>query len=249
MTDTLYEPVDEPTTVRKFHVIYLVLDVSDTMRRTAPGEVESPFERFQILLPDLVLSLRKRAIVRTTCWLSLISFASTATLMLPAASLREIPVMPDWPKGGQTDYVAALRLLHQRIDEDRTSITLGADGRSEPVRVADPLVFFITDGYPYVGNSEQPQATWLAARDEITSGMNGRIAAVGLQGAREDVLVAMATGDGARHNAFIADNTLPATLLAQNIVNAIVHSVALSTAAGTMIIETPPGMRRLGGGQ
>lgn len=253
MTGTKWERTneDEPVTVRKYHIIYIVLDVSQTMRRAGRGELQSPFERFQTLLPDLVFSLRDRAQVRTSCWLSVIAFASTATLVLPATPLRTTPSVPAMPPGGQTDYVEALRLLHQRIGEDRVTIasSVGEDDLGV-VEVADPLVFFITDGLPYVGNAEQPWSAWLSARNLVTGGeINGRIAALGLQGAREDVLVAMATGDGQRHNAFIADGTLPATELANNVVDAIVHSIERSTEAETMIIETPPGMRRLGGGQ
>jgi uncharacterized protein YegL len=251
MAEAAWESMGEATSDRKYHIIYIVLDVSDTMRRVGNGDVESPFDRFQTLLPDLVFSLRDRAQVRTSCWLSLIAFASKATLVLPAVSLRTIPTVAALPPGGQTDYVEALRLLHQRIGEDRITIANSVgNGRAGNVRVADPLIFFVTDGLPYVGNGEQPWNAWTSARDLITrSGTNGRIAAVGLRGAREDVLVALATSDGERHNAFIADDTLPATQLANNVVDAIVHSVERSTDAGTMIIETTPGMRRLGGGR
>jgi uncharacterized protein YegL len=250
MTEILGDPLDEPQTWRKFHAIYLVLDVSTTMRQIGPLDVESPFERFKTLLPDLIFSLRSKAQVRTSCWLSLITFASHATTALPAISLRAFPTMPAWPPGGQTDYVEALRLLHQRILEDRLTIAASvSDGGASTVTFAKPLVFFITDGKPYVNGADQPRAAWYPARNLITGGdVQGRIATLGLRGACEDVLVAMATGDGTRHNAFLADDTMPASQLATNVVHAIVHSVERSTEAGTMIIETPPGMRRLGGG-
>lgn len=235
-----------PRTRRKYHVIYLVLDVSDTMRRVPSGEVESPFDRFQLLMPELVLSMREHIQVRTTCWLSVIAFASSADTVLPAVSLRQIPAVPPLPPGGQTDYVAALKLLRERIPIDQAEIarTVAADADAEIV--VRPLVFFITDGFPYVGRAPQPRSEWLAARNNVVGhGFGSNIAAIGLRGAEESVLAEMATGSGNSVNAFVADGSVPATRLAGNIINAIMDSVARSAEAGTMVIEAPSGMRRV----
>lgn len=235
-----------PRDRRKFHVIYLILDVSDTMREVPENEVESPYERFQMLMPDLVLSMREHIQVRTTCWLSVIAFASSAQTVLPAASLRQIPSVPPLPPGGQTDYVAALRRLYERIPVDRAEIARTVTADPDTEIVVRPLVFFITDGYPYVGNARQPRSEWMAARDRVVAtGYDSSIAAIGLRGADEGVLAEIATGNGRSANAFVADGSVPAAQLAGNIISAIMDSVARSTEAGSMVIETPAGMRRV----
>jgi uncharacterized protein YegL len=227
-------------------VIYLLLDVSNTMREVPSGEVESPFDRFQLLMPELVLSMREHIQVRTTCWLSVIAFATKADTVLPAVTLRQIPAVPPLPPGGQTDYVAALKLLHERIPIDQAEIARSVTADAEAEIVVRPLVFFITDGYPYVGQTRQPRSEWLAARNKVVAnGFGSNIAAIGLRGADEAVLAELATGDGGSVNAFVADGSVPATKLAGNIINAIMDSVARSAEAGTMVIETPPGMRRV----
>jgi uncharacterized protein YegL len=239
--------VPNPRTLRKFHLIYLVLDVSISMRK--PGRhIESPFERFQLLMPDLVLHMREHIQVRTTCWLSVIAFASEATTVLPATSLREIPTVPPLPAAGQTNYAAALKLLRDRIVADQAEVEASVrpmvdDDATIAVR---PLVFFVSDGFPYLGTARQNRSEWLPVRNELAVPAGpAHIAALGLEGAEEGVLADLATGEGALINGFIADGTVAAGALATNVTSAILDSVARSTQLGTMVIKTPAGMRRV----
>ncbi len=239
--------MQNPTPRRKFHLIYLVLDVSTSMRQ-ADRQLESPFERFQLLMPDLVLRMREHIQVRTTCWLSVIAFASQATTVLPATSLREIPLVPPLPEPGQTNYAAALTLLRDRIAADQDTVKASVrpmvdDDASVIVR---PLVFFVTDGFPFHGKAVQNRAEWLPVRNELAA-PNGsaHIAALGLEGAEEGVLADLATGDGDLVNGFIADGTVASGSLAANVNSAILDSVQRSAQLGTMMIKTPTGMRRV----
>jgi uncharacterized protein YegL len=216
------------------------------MRTVPNGEIESPFDRFQTLVPDLVFSLREYVQVRTTCWLSFVAFSSTAQVVLPIMSLRGVPTTSPYPPGGQTDYVAALNLLGERIPLDRDTIIRELGNTLSAVTVARPLIFFITDGKPFVGKTTQPRQDWMAARDALTGPLEARVAAIGLPGADERVLLDLATGDTRRRNAFIANGGSSATKLADNVMDAIMHSVQRSTEVGDMVIETPTGMRRLG---
>lgn len=232
---------------KKYYRIYVMVDVSSSMQRIPEGETQSPHDRFLLLVPDLTLTLMESPQVRTTCWLSIVAFNETAHLVLPIAPLRQPPAVGELPRGGQTDYAAALQFLSERIRTDAGAIRNGAAQRSTEVELARPLVFFISDGKPQVSRAFQSEAEWVPIRDAITNGSSGaRIAAIGLDGADETVLWKLATGDNEHRNAFIATNEMSSTKLAETILLAIRRSVQASVLAGDMVIETPDGMRRIG---
>ncbi len=244
----MYDDMLPPATTRKFHVVYLVFDVSHSMRRVPVGEIESPFDRFQILMPDLGMSLRDDIEIRSSCWMSVLAFATTATTVLPAVALHAQPSVPPLPGTGETNYLAVLELLRDRIMQDRAAITAAQPPGTGTGVAIRPLIFLITDGRPCVNQAEQPREVWLPARKELTdSELAAQIAAIGLPGAAEDVLADLATGDGTLSNAFIAEGVVTGTELADRVIAAIKRSVKLSTVAGKMVIKTPPGMRRIGG--
>jgi uncharacterized protein YegL len=241
----------------KFHTIYFVLDVSTSMcpsedelesrRRNERPERRAPYEAFRDLLPTLIEEMRDRTHVRTSCFLSIIAFASHAETVLEAASLKQFPSVPALPSGGQTNYAAAFELLGKRIPIDSATVVSQVEGMIDPsVRVAiSPLVFFITDGLPYVESAAQPVREWMTPRDAIVDECRANIVTFGLGGADESVLAMLATGHSGKVNGFIADGELPAFELAEKIVGAIVYSAAQTAKTGTTIIKTPTGMRRV----
>jgi len=233
---------------KKYYRIYVMVDVSSSMQRIPDGETQSPHDRFLLLVPDLTLTLMESPQVRTTCWLSIVAFNETAHLVLPISPLRQPPAVGEMPRGGQTDYAAALQFLHESIRTDSTVIQSEAAQRSTQVELARPLVFFISDGKPEVSRAAQPEDEWVPIRNALANGTIGaRIAAIGLDGADEDVLWKLSTGDAQHRNAFIATNEMSSTRLAETILLAIRRSVQASVLAGDMVIETPDGMRRIGG--
>jgi uncharacterized protein YegL len=232
-----------------FYAVYFVLDVSSSMRESpTTNSFDSPFEQFRVLLPDLLLAMRDSAQVRSSCFFSVLAFASEATTVLEAAPLdKAMPAVPEFPPAGQTDFAGAFRLLLERIAIDKESIERYEAPALDPSTEVDvnPLVFFITDGYPYVGSDYQPIEEWLNPRNEIVQKHDGEIVTFGLAGAEESALARIATGSAEAVNGFVADGRISTKKLADNIVGAVFQSVARSLAAGRLIVKQPDGMRRV----
>src|SRR5262249_35892590 len=112
-----------------------------------------------------------------------------------------------------------------------------------------PLIFFITDGAPYVGSRYQTPAAWLPYRSRLVDPpTQARIAAIGLHGAYPPTLFTLATGKaGGDRNAFIALPGADAAALARGVITMIERSIKLSVRAGDMVIDEPLGMRRVHG--
>jgi uncharacterized protein YegL len=241
---------------RRGYPIYIMLDVSASMRTAPPSRI-APLTAFKAMIPDLLLSLSESRSLAKAAWISVIAFSDDAEVLCPMSSLSE-PVSVRSPRdGGQTDYLAALGFLHDRLVPDRLTIEAQGSRQNYRVNVARPLVFFITDGAPYAHDRYQRPEEWMPFRDRIVGGADGaRVAAIGLAGAPPRTLWSVATGEAdGRRNAFIA---LPADdaashrrstgdSLAASVISVIERSIKLSVQAGEMIIEVPSGMRRVDG--
>jgi len=244
------------TSERRGYPIYILLDVSASMRRTEPPHT-APLTAFKAMIPDLIMSLSESRSLAKAAWISVIAFSDAAEVLCPMSSLAG-PVSVRAPRdGGQTDYLAALRFLHERMAPDRVAIQAHGSGQNWRIDVARPLVFFITDGAPFAQDRYQRPDEWMPYRDLIVDGPRGaRMAAIGLAGAHPRTLWSVATGEAdGRRNAFIA---LPGTdpagrrrsagdSLAASVINVIERSIKLSVQAGEMVIEVPAGMRRVDG--
>jgi hypothetical protein len=117
-------------------------------------------------------------------------------------------------------------------------------------KVARPLIFFITDGAPFARGDYQRPQEWMPYREKIVAEpVQARIAAIGLRGAHQATLYAIATGKGRERNAFIADPRDEGTgdSLAESVITVIDRSIKLSVRAGEMVIDEPRGMRRVDG--
>jgi uncharacterized protein YegL len=244
------------TSERRGYPIYILLDVSKSMRSAPPAQTP-PLTTFKAMIPDLILSLSESRPLAKAAWISVIAFSDDAEVLCPMSSLSG-PVSVRSPRdGGQTDYLAALRFLYDRMAPDRIAIETHGSGQHYRVNVARPLVFFITDGAPFANDRYQRPDEWMPYRDLIVDGPDGaRVAAIGLAGAHPPTLWSVATGEAdGRRNAFIA---LPATgpasgrrsagdNLAASVINVIERSIKLSVQAGELVIEVPAGMRRVDG--
>jgi len=235
-----------PGAKKRYYQIYITMDVSSSMQIVPPNESQSPHDRFLLLMPGLMLALNDAPEVRTTCWMSVIAFASQPQVVLPITSLRHPSPVGELPRGGATDFAAVLQLLRRHIDADAGEIQTRGARESTVIEMARPLIFFITDGRPERNRIHQPESEWGPARDALTDTTKGaRIATVGLAGADERVLWRIATGDGDLRNAFVATREMSSTALANNIIAAIQRSVIASVQRDEMVIETPEGMRRV----
>lgn len=232
---------------RKSYPIYILLDVSASMRTPGHGG-RAPQAEFNELIPDLIMALSDAPALAATAWMSVIAFSDKAELLCPMTSLAE-PANVRTPRDGvETNYAAALRFLVARYEHDLLAMRQPRPGQRFRIRVARPLVFFITDGAPFVADRYQRTEEWLPYRDQlVASPVEARIAAIGLVGAHPPTLLALATGRNGQRNAFVARPEARGDSLARSIINVIERSIKLSVRTGEMVIDEPDGMRRVHG--
>jgi uncharacterized protein YegL len=231
---------------RRIYPIYVLLDVSASMRVRGRGGTVPQVE-FTTLIPDLVMSLADAPALAATAWISVIAFSDRPELLCPMTSLADAANIREPHDGRQTNYVAALKFLRHRYDDDVLTMRAHASTGRFRTRIAPPLVFFITDGAPFAADRYQKRDEWLPHRDQLVdSPVGARIAAIGLAGAHPPTLWALATGQGnGQRNAFIARPDARGDDLARSVINVIERSIKLSVRAGALVMDTPPGMRRV----
>lgn len=246
--------MSETRALRKYHAVYLVLDVSRSMRTIRDTNGFTQQDVFSDMIAKVTFGLNDTPQVATTTWLSVVAFADQVQPVLPMASLAKPEPFPPVTGGSATNYTVVLDYLARQWPLDAHTIKrANRANQAYQVVVADPLIFFVTDGAPWVNGRYQSTAEWSAPRDRLVEPPVGaRIAAFGLPGAEERTLCQLATGYPMR-NAFIAEHgnwvgdgrPNQAASLARSISAAIQDSVARSISTGTLMINAPTGMRRV----
>lgn len=235
---------------RKSYPIYILLDVSASMREAGRGGA-TPHDEFRRMIPDLIMTLAESRSLARSAWISVIAFGDEAELLCPMTSLSLPPHVRSPHEGRHTDYAAALRFLADRIGPDQEAMEAAGAGQNYRTRIARPLIFFITDGAPFTDGRFQAPQEWMPARDRLAAApIEARIAAIGLEGAHGATLRALATGrPGGERNAFIADpaDRSAGDSLAASVITVIARSIRLSVRAGELVIDEPQGMRRVNG--
>jgi uncharacterized protein YegL len=113
--------------------VYLLLDCSGSMA----GE---PIAALGMGLKALLTDLHNDPHALETVWISVVTFASTAQILVPLTDLNEFQP-PDLTVGGTTALGEALDLLAESISQEV---------HRDPQSKGDwnPLVFIVTDGEP-----------------------------------------------------------------------------------------------------
>lgn len=114
--------------------VYLVIDTSQSM---APFE-DVLNETIETLYDELVTSPR----ISDFAFVSILSYNTDAEVVLQMTELHTMDALPQLACGGISNFVKALRLLRQRIEEDISH--LNGVGRE----VLRPVVFLLTGGQP-----------------------------------------------------------------------------------------------------
>ena len=114
--------------------VYLLLDTSGSMM----GE---PIEAVKNGVQVMTSSLRQNPQAIETAFLSVITFDSQATQVVPLTDLATFQ-MVDIRASGVTAMGAALRLVAEKIDTEVRKTTLAQKGDWKPI------VFLLTDGVP-----------------------------------------------------------------------------------------------------
>ena len=125
--------------------VYLLLDTSGSMH----GEA---IEGVKVGLETLVAALRTEPQALETVYLSLITFGSTAQVLIPLTEMGAFQV-PSIEANGTTELGAGLSLLADRIRSEVVKSTHTAKGDWKP------LVFMMTDGIP--------TDSWQSGLDEL----------------------------------------------------------------------------------
>lgn len=114
--------------------VYLLLDTSGSMT----GE---PIESVKNGVQILVSALRQDPYALETAYLSIITFDSTATQLMPLTELATFQ-QPNIVASGATALGAGLKLLAEKIDQEVAKTTLEVKGDWKP------MIFIMTDGAP-----------------------------------------------------------------------------------------------------
>ena len=134
--------------------VYLILDVSESMAGPAIEAVEAGVKA-------LVESLRSNPMAMETAYLSVITFARKADVLVPLTEIMKF-IPPKLSVRAGSALGAGLRLLLKclKADVQKTTATLKGDYK--------PLVFLLTDG--------QPTDDWEAAASELKRHSKPKIA-------------------------------------------------------------------------
>lgn len=168
--------------------VYLLLDTSGSMT----GE---PIEAVKNGMQVLVSTLRQDPYALETAFLSVITFDSTATQLVPLTDLASFQP-PEIRASGATSLGAGLTLLAQSFDREIAKSTAEIKGDWKP------LVFIMTDGGP----TDQ----WQQGLSELQKRRPGLIVACGAGSAADtnvlkqisEVVVSLDTADSASIKAF-----------------------------------------------
>jgi len=114
--------------------VYLLLDTSASMK----GE---PIEALKKGVDKMISSLRQNPQAIESVYISIITFSTTAQVLIPLLDLASFQ-MPELEARGQTALGAALKLVTDRIDTEVTKTTMEQKGDWKPI------IFILTDGVP-----------------------------------------------------------------------------------------------------
>ena len=228
---------------------YIVCDVSSSMHDDrfaeywGDGEV-SPWRQLFSATREVVSKLSDNEEVRQQVHLSVVEFADRANTTLKLTRLdQEGLLVPNFSKGGRSDFAAVWKHLARLIPEDQKELA------STGFKSRRPTIFFITDGNPDLGEENCKQTTndWkkhvYAMRRAIDDErLYPRIIAIGLGGmSNESVLWELRSKSPHGAALIVNDASIIRQIIEQIIVNPIENSDEDSEVEATIeqIIVNP----------
>ncbi|WP_157065817.1 vWA domain-containing protein [Actinomyces sp. oral taxon 414] len=210
---------------------YIVCDVSSSMHdhkfSEYWGSEVSPWRRLFSATREVVSELSDNEDVRQQVHLSVVEFADRAETILKLTRLdQEGPLVPNFSKGGRSDFAAVWKHLARLIPEDQKELA------STGFKSRRPTIFFITDGKPDLGEENRKQTTndWkqyvYAMRRAIgDERLYPRIIAIGLGGmSNESVLWELHSKSPHGAAVIVNDASIIRQIIEQIIVNPIEDS-------------------------
>ncbi|WP_283137851.1 vWA domain-containing protein [Rhizohabitans arisaemae] len=221
---------------------YIVCDVSYSMHAPRRDGRPTPHEVLSNCVGQLLFQLEAGDPgVSEAAHICIVAFSDQAQVILPLTRPCDAVRVPELPKGGQTNYAAVFDALFRIIDADCRRLR-------QDYELKQPVVFFITDGEPYVGESTQPPQVWLPLRDRLADtsfGHRPHIAAMGFDQVTERSLCQIATKLGGSSLAYVAKEAIQATQVLEGIARAVSDSIGISVSKSEFSLRVPVGMRHL----
>ena len=231
---------------------YIVCDVSSSMHDDrfaeywGDGEV-SPWRQLFSATREVVSKLSDNEEVRQQVHLSVVEFADRANTTLKLTRLdQEGLLVPNFSKGGITDFAAVWKHLSKLIPEDQKELA------STGFKSRRPTIFFITDGKPDLGEENRKQTTndWkkhvYAMRRAIDDErLYPRIIAIGLGGMSNESVLWELHSKSPHGAAVIPYDINKVSVIVKAVTKQIMNSIIYSSRGGEFVWDVPEGMKNL----
>lgn len=202
---------------------YIVVDTSSSMRGARIDAVNAA-------LPRLHRTISANPVAADKCHIGVISFNTTARVVVPLTDLSLVTSIPTLMANGQTNFGDALTTLGLSIGKDVARL------KASGARVHRPCAFFLTDGRPTGG--------WRTVRDRLVDQVSNsaapNIVAFGVAEADETNLRRLAT-----RFVFLADDGVDVSEALSEIFTKITMSIVQSAVrpeAG-LVLEGGDGLK------
>jgi uncharacterized protein YegL len=210
------------TTQVKCLPVYILVDTSHSM-----SQYEDVLNQtIESLYDELIISPR----ISEFAHVSIISYNTSAEVVLDMTDLQAMDALPQLGCGGVTNFTAAIRLLRQRIEEDVPR--LNDSGR----QVLRPVAFLLTDGQP-TDDEGYPSDGWkpeFASLVDKSYRRHPNVVPFGYGQATAAVVTQLSTIPGA---AFLAQDTSTGDAL-KNIMTALLSSLVASARENALRLPT-----------
>lgn len=202
--------------------VYIVIDTSQSM--SAFEDVLN--DTIESLYDDLITSPR----ISEFAHVSILSYNTDAEVVLQMTDLQSMDALPQLQCGGVTNFVKALRLLRERIEEDVPQ--LNEAGRE----VLRPVAFLLTDGQPTdeIGRLSENWKPDYAALVDRSYRRHPNVVPFGYGNATADILSEVSTIPGA---AFLAKEGGTADAL-RKIIPALLNTLVASARDNELRLPT-----------
>ncbi|MBS2965982.1 hypothetical protein KGA66_23250 [Actinocrinis puniceicyclus] len=226
-TDSDYSPDVIRGEVRlKCLPTYIVLDTSSSMN--------DHVELLNKSLQDLHKVTYQNPEISEFAHISIIVFNTEAHLALPMSDISQVTQLPRVGCGGRTEYAKVFERLRERIDIDVPAL------RAADKLVLRPAVFFMTDGAPTDGFTEQSRQTderiWKAALSRLVDPdweRHPHVVTFGFGSANEHVLGTVAT-----LQAFIAEDGADQSDALTDVFTFLLRTLSISATRNNFVVPT-----------
>lgn len=205
---------------------YIVLDTSTSM--------DDHVELLNNSLQDLHKVAYQDPQISEFAHISIIVFNTEAHLVLPMSDISQISQLPRVRCGGRTEYAKVFDLLRERIDADVPAL------RAADRLVLRPAVFFMTDGGPTDGFTEQTrqpdERIWKASLSRLVDPnweRHPHVVTFGFGTANESVLGTVAT-----LQAFIAEEGADQSEALTDVFTFLLRTLSISATQNNFVVPT-----------